>query len=144
MQIKTQLDIELNESDIKAAIALYLTQNSVSVSDDELSAIKFVNSRNDGIKANLTVSNEKSTAPEDYHVDEPVKVATVTFQEVATVTFQEEVKCTPDKAEEASEELLEASTVEDVIPSIDELVEQQQAPTTGKPIFGNKSLFGNK
>ena len=135
MQIKTQLDIELNESDIKAAIALYLSQNNVSVSDEELSAIKFVNSRNDGIKANLTVSNEKSTAPEDYLVEEPVKDAVETFQEEATNTTEE--------AEEASEELLEPSTVEDVMPSIDEIAEQQ-APTTGKPIFANKSLFGNK
>ena len=144
MQIKTQLDIELNESDIKAAIALYLTQNNVSVSDDELSAIKFVNSRNDGIKANLTVSNEKSTAPEEQLPEAPVMHS--------VGTFQEEVKCIPDialylaqNAEEASEELLEASTVEDVIPSIDELVEQQQqVPTTGKPLFGNKSLYGPK
>ena len=136
MQIKTQLDIELNESDIKAAIALYLSQNNVSVSDEELSAIKFVNSRNDGIKANLTVSNEKSTTPEDYLVEEPVKDATETFQEEATNTTEE--------AEEASEELLEASTVEDVMPSIDEIAEQQQAPTPGKPVFANKSLFGNK
>lgn len=136
MQIKTQLDIELNESDIKAAIALYLAQNNVSVSDEELSAIKFVNSRNDGIKANLTVSNEKSTAPEDYLVEEPVKDAVETFQEEATNTTEE--------AEEASEELLEPSTVEDVMPSIDEIAEQQQAPTPGKPIFANKSLFGNK
>ena len=136
MQIKTQLDIELNESDIKAAIALYLTQNNVSVSDEELSAIKFVNSRNDGIKANLTVSNEKSTAPEEHLVEAPVMHS--------VGSFQEEVKCTPDEAEEVSEELLEASTVEDVIPSIDELVEQQQVSTPGKPIFGNKSLFGNK
>ena len=136
MQIKTQLDIELNESDIKAAIALYLTQNSVSVSDEELSAIKFVNSRNDGIKANLTVSNETPTAPEDYIVEEPAKDATETFQEEATNTTEE--------VEEATEELLEPSTVEDVMPSIDEIAEQQQAPTPGKPVFANKSLFGNK
>ena len=136
MQIKTQLDIELNESDIKAAIALYLTQNSVSVSDDELSAIKFVNSRNDGIKANLTVSNEKSTAPEEQFPEAPVMHSVGTFQEEAPNTTEE--------VEEASEELLEASTVEDVIPSIDELVEQQQVPTTGKPLFGNKSLYGPK
>ena len=136
MQIKTQLDIELNESDIKAAIALYLTQNSVSVSDDELSAIKFVNSRNDGIKANLTVSNEKSTAPEEHLVEAPVMGSVGSFQEEAPNTT-EEVK-------ETSEELLEASTVEDVIPSIDELVEQQQVPTSGKPLFGNKSLYGPK
>ena len=134
MQIKTQLDIELNESDIKAAIALYLAQNNVSVSDEELSAIKFVNSRNDGIKANLTVSNEKSTTPEDYI--EPVEDAVETFQEEATNTTEE--------AEEASEELLEPSTVEDVMPSIDEIAEQQQAPTPGKPVFASKSLFGNK
>lgn len=138
MQIKTQLDIELNESDIKAAIALYLTQNSVSVSDDELSAIKFVNSRNDGIKANLTVSNEKSTAPEEQLTEAPVMHSVGTFQEEAPNTTEE--------VEEVSEELLEASTVEDVIPSIDELVEQQQqqVPTTGKPLFGNKSLYGPK
>ena len=136
MQIKTQLDIELNESDIKAAIALYLTQNSVSVSDDELSAIKFVNSRNDGIKANLTVSNEKSTAPEEQLPEAPVMHSVGTFQEEAPNTTEE--------FEEASEELLEASTVEDVIPSIDELVEQQQVPTSGKPLFGNKSLYGPK
>ena len=136
MQIKTQLDIELNESDIKAAIALYLTQNNVSVSDEELSAIKFVNSRNDGIKANLTVSNEKSTAPEEQLPEAPVMHS--------VGTFQEEAPNTTEDFEEASEELLEASTVEDVIPSIDELVEQQQAPTPGKPTFANKSLFGNK
>ena len=136
MQIKTQLDIELNESDIKAAIALYLTQNNVSVSDEELSAIKFVNSRNDGIKANLTVSNEKSTAPEEQLPEAPVMHSVGTFQEEAPNTTEE--------FEEASEELLEASTVEDVIPSIDELVEQQQVPTTGKPLFGNKSLYGLK
>ena len=59
-------------------------------------------------------------------------------------TFQEEAPNTTEEFEEASEELLEASTVEDVIPSIDELVEQQQAPTPGKPTFANKSLFGNK
>ena len=137
MQIKTQLDIELNESDIKAAIALYLTQNNVSVSDEELSAIKFVNSRNDGIKANLTVSNEKSTAPVEHIAEAPV------LHSVGT--FQEEAPNTTEDFKEVSEELLEASTVEDVIPSIDELVEQQQqAPTPGKPVFGNKSLFGNK
>ena len=136
MQIKTQLDIELNESDIKAAIALYLTQNSVSVSDEELSAIKFVNSRNDGIKANLTVSNEKSTAPEEQLPEAPVMHS--------VGTFQEEAPSTAEEAKEASEELLETSTVEDVIPSIDELVEQQQVPTTGKPLFGNKSLYGPK
>ena len=135
MQIKTQLDIELNESDIKAAIALYLTQNSVSVSDDELSAIKFVNSRNDGIKANLTVSNEKSTAPEEHLAEAPVMGSVGTFQEEAPNTTEE--------FEEASEELLEASTVEDVMPSIDEIAEQQ-APTPGKPVFAGKSLFGNK
>ena len=136
MQIKTQLDIELNESDIKAAIALYLTQNNVSVSDEELSAIKFVNSRNDGIKANLTVSNEKSTAPEEHPVEAPVMHS--------VGTFQEETPSTTEEAEEASEELLDASTVEDVMPSIDEIAEQQQAPTTGKPVFASKSLFGNK
>lgn len=135
MQIKTQLDIELNEADIKASIALYLTQNNVNVSDEELDAIKFVNSRNDGIKANLTVSNEKSTAPEDYIAEAPV---------MHSVTpFQPEVASTAEEVEEASEELLEASTVEDVMPSIDEIAEQQ-VPTPGKPIFGNKSLFGNK
>ena len=136
MQIKTQLDIELNESDIKAAIALYLTQNSVSVSDDELSAIKFVNSRNDGIKANLTVSNEKSTAPEEHLAEAPVMHSVESFQEEAPNTTEE--------FEEVSEELLEASIVEDVMPTIDEIAEQQQATTPGKPIFGNKSLFGNK
>lgn len=136
MQIKTQLDIELNESDIKAAIALYLTQNNVSVSDEELSAIKFVNSRNDGIKANLTVSNEKSTAPEEHLAEAPV---------VHSVgTFQTEAPSTAEEAEEASEELLEANTVEDVMPSIDEIAEQQQAATPGKPIFAGKSLFGNR
>ena len=133
MQIKTQLDIELNESDIKAAIALYLTQNNVSVSDEELSAIKFVNSRNDGIKANLTVSNEKSTAPEEHPVEAPVLHSVGCFPEEA-----------PSTTEEAEEELLEASTVEDVIPSVDEIAEQQQSTTPGKPTFANKSLFGNK
>ena len=136
MQIKTQLDIELNESDIKAAIALYLSQNNVSVSDEELGAIKFVNSRNDGIKANLTVSNEKSTAPDDYIAEAPVMGSVGTFQAEAASTTEE--------VEEASEELLEASTVEDVMPSIDEIAEQQQTTTPGKPIFANKSLFGNK
>ena len=135
MQIKTQLDIELNESDIKSAIALYLAQNSVLVSDEELSAIKFVNSRNDGIKANLTVSNEKSTAPEEHLVEAPVLRSVGTFQEEATNTTVE--------TEEASEELLEPHTVEDVMPSIDEIAEQQQAATPGKPVFP-KSLFGMK
>lgn len=135
MQIKTQLDIELNETDIKAAIALYLTQNNVSVSEEELSAIKFVNSRNDGIKANLTVSNEKSTAPEEYLAESPVKAS--------TETFQPEPASTTEEVEEASEELLEASTVEDVMPSVDEIAEQQST-TPGKPTFANKSLFGNK
>ena len=133
MQIKTQLDIELNEADIKASIALYLTQNNVSVSDEELDAIKFVNSRNDGIKANLTVSNEKSTAPEEHPVEAPVLHSVGCFPEEA-----------PSTTEEAEEELLEASTVEDVMPSVDEIAEQQQSTTPGKPTFANKSLFGNK
>ena len=135
MQIKTQLDIELNEADIKASIALYLTQNNVSVSDEELDAIKFVNSRNDGIKANLTVSNEKSTAPVEHIAEELVKDS--------MKMFPTESASTTEEVEEASEELLEASTVEDVMPSIDEIAEQQ-APTPGKPTFAGKSLFGNK
>lgn len=135
MQIKTQLDIELNEADIKASIALYLTQNNVSVSDEELDAIKFVNSRNDGIKANLTVSNEKSTAAVELLAEAPVMESVEPFQAEAASTTEE--------VEEASEELLEASTVEDVMPSIDEIAEQL-APTPGKPVFAGKSLFGNK
>ena len=62
----------------------------------------------------------------------------------STETFQEEAASTTEEVEEVLEEVLEANTVEDVMPSIDEIAEQQQAPTTGKPIFGNKSLFGNK
>lgn len=135
MQIKTQLDIELNEADIKAAIALYLIQSNVNVSDEELDAIKFVNSRNDGIKANLTVSNEKSTAPEEYIAEAPVMGSVGSFPTEAASTTEE--------VEEASEELQEASTVEDVMPSIDE-IEEQQTPTLGKPIFVGKSLFSNK
>ena len=134
MQIKTQLDIELNESDIKAAIALYLAQNNVSACNEELSAIKFVNSRNDGIKANLTVSNEKSTAPEEHTIEAPVMGS--------VGCFPEEAPSTAEEAEEATEELLEAN--EDVMPSIDEIAEQQQASTSGKPVFASKSLFGNK
>lgn len=135
MQIKTQLDIELNEADIKASIALYLSQNNVSVSDEELDAIKFVNSRNDGIKANLTVSNEKSTAPTEHIAEAPVLESIESFQAEATSTAEE--------AEESSEELVEASTVEDVMPSIDEITEQHIA-SPGKPTFAGKSLFGNK
>ena len=138
MQIKTQLDIRLTQTDINDAIANYLALHGHKVSPTELEAIKYVNTRAEGVTANLTISNESDTAED----------TSASFGEVKSVV-KEEKDPEPVNVEEPmenEEDLVEPSTVEDVMPSIDEVASALDEVINGDAEntheVESRSLFG--
>lgn len=125
MQIKKQLKIELNNQDVVAAIRDYMLRHGQKVSDAELADIRFVNTAKDGIRATLNVTEETDTdtdtpvAPTD-----PVEHAAQHIQEVGLEVVPEPVG--EDQSEQPGE--VETSTVEDVMPSVDEIAAMQETP----------------
>ena len=141
MQIKTQLDIRLSQEDISLAVANFLASHGYKMSDEEIANIKYVNTRAEGITASLTVNNESTT-------DEEASTA-----QVPVTTRAPEEKAPVDDEEEPG--VIATSTVEDVMPSIDEAkelsatasvmdeIEQQQAEAPAE-VPSRKSLFAGK
>lgn len=132
MQIKTQIEVELHEADVKEAIQDYLGKNSLTVTAEDIETIKVTNPRNEGVRVNLTIKSESATdaiEEEDLAV-EPVEPAA----EPEPVTAEEE------------DEVIPANSVEDVMPSVDEIAAMQTSETeapaqTPRPAFGH---FGRK
>jgi len=128
MQIKTQLEIKLSQDDINQAIVRHLAQHGYNMTPEEMDGIKYVNTRSEGITANLTVSNEQDTA-----VDTDVK---------KSVKTQEEPEPEPeytDPVDPAEDEVIEANSVEDVMPSIDEIAATQTSSVLDEVIEGDAS-----
>ena len=139
MQIKkkTQLKIELDQNDIVEAVRDYLLKHDQRISDAELAEINFVKSPKDGLRASLNITEETASESEgDVVTDESESVIATAEESVEAVRDtlaqdpeeEDEPTQSPDEvAEEEAPGEVETSTVEDVMPGVDEIAEMQVA-----------------
>lgn len=152
MQIKKQLKVELNQADVTEAIRDYLLKHNQKVSEDELSEIRYVNSAKDGIRATLNITEETDTeaevvtkvTPVAKTVDTPVPSKPVAADTDIEDEEEEEAAPVEEYVEEEEEDIapgeVATSTVDDVMPSIDEMAELTEEGNTA-PATERKSLF---
>lgn len=139
MQIKkkTQLKIELDQNDIVEAVRDFLLKHGQRISDAELAEITFVKSPKDGLRASLDITEETASESEgDVVTDESESVIETAEESVEAVRDtlaqdpeeEDEPTQSPDEvAEEEAPGEVETSTVEDVMPGVDEIAEMQVA-----------------
>lgn len=151
VQVKKQLKIELDQQDIISAVGIYLAQNGISVNQAELNEINFVKSPKDGLRATLNIT-EESGIPKDEEESpkEPESEVELAIPQPAVTTPEFVVEPEPEIAEGPGE--VDTSTVEDVMPSVDEvaaLIQEPQTPVNEEeeeavvqPQDSRKSLFG--
>lgn len=153
---KKQIKIELDQQDITSAVRDFLAKHGHSISDAELEEINYVKSPKDGLRATLNITEETGM---DEVVEAPKPTPTPTETPVLSKETPVEAAVeepTPEPTQVvADEEVIETedpgevstSTVEDVMPSVDEvkqIVEQQvdeeeeQVPAPTEP---RASLF---
>ena len=156
IQIKKQLKIELDQADIVEAVGDFLLKHNQKVSAAELEAINFVKSPKDGLRATLNITEESGTDTDE--VVEPTEKKPIVEQPSVATTEPETETVAPDTAPVGEEETqaeepgtVEPSTVEDVMPSVDEVaamveqpvavVEEEEAPA---PVASRSALFANQ
>lgn len=125
VQIKRQLKIELDQSDITTAVGNFLAANGYQISDEDLARINFVKSPKDGLRAELNINEATEVA------DEPVEQPQVGTTEnpavedaaIADLEAQPTATAVPEESAPADDPgAVEPSTVEDVAPVADEAV----------------------
>ena len=157
IQIKKQLKIELDQADIVEAVGDFLLKHNQKVSAAELEAINFVKSPKDGLRATLNITEESGTDTDE--AVEPAEKKPIVEQPSVATTEPETETVAPDTAPVGEEEThveepgtVEPSTVEDVMPSVDEVaamvepvavVEEEEAPVTTAPV-SRSALFANQ
>lgn len=109
VQIKKQLKIELDESDIVTAVRDYLSGNGYSISDTEAAKINFVKSPKDGLRAELNIVEETGV---DAEVESPKQVTPI-------LAIGNEPAESQDEEEGPGE--VATSTPEDVMPGLNEI-----------------------
>lgn len=152
VQIKRQLKIELDQADITAAVKQFLADAGHHISDEDLAKVNYVKSPKDGLRAELSISDEvvadEITTPASAQ-ETAVESAKEHIAEVglAVVEPREEPVAQEDGEQEPAGEVA-TSTVEDVAPAVNEAVERALAPaeTTNEeegevPPTERKSLF---
>lgn len=115
IQIKKQLKIELDQADIIEAVGDLLTKHGQRVSQDELAEIVFVKSPKDGLRASLSITEQTGTDFDQQAEEVELIEKKPTLEKPAEPIPEPE----EDPAEEPGE--VETSTVEDVMPSVDEV-----------------------
>ena len=153
IQIKKQLKIELDQADIVEAVGDFLLKHNQKVSAAELEAINFVKSPKDGLRATLNITEESGTDTNE--AVEPAEKKPIVEQpseptEEPNVAIQPAVD-SDDSDEDEEPGIIAASTVEDVMPSMDEVavlveqpvavVEEEEAPA---PVASRSALFANQ
>lgn len=156
IQIKKQLKIELDQADIVEAVGDFLLKHNQKVSAAELEAINFVKSPKDGLRATLNITEESGTDTDE--AVEPAEKKPIVEQPSVATTEPETETVAPDTAPVGEEEThvedpgtVEPSTVEDVMPSVDEVaamvepvaVVEEEAPVAPAPV-SRSALFANQ
>lgn len=156
IKFKKQIDIELDRSDLLEAVRGLLKQHGQVITDEELEEIKFINSPQTGIRATLKVTEESvdtagiiNGTPTDVIGNADIKVSVIDGGKITTqgsqvtaipavVTHEPEpVPVQPVEYDDEEPGVIAASTVEDVMPGIDEI---KTMVTTGQePTASDKS-----
>lgn len=155
IQIKKQLKIELDQADIVEAVGDFLLKHNQKVSAAELEAINFVKSPKDGLRATLNITEESGV---DTDEDSTHVLVTGIVPVVKKPTLEQSAEPAEEPVEEDEDEepgIIATSSVEDVMPSVDEmaqLVEQpvavegveEEVQVTAAPVASRSALFSNQ
>lgn len=119
IQIKKQLKIELDQADIIEAVGDLLTKHGQRVSQEELTEIIFVKSPKDGLRASLSITEQTGTDFDQQAEEAVLNEKKPTLEKPVEPIAEPEPAEAETEAEEPGE--VETSTVEDVMPSVDEV-----------------------
>lgn len=119
IQIKKQLKIELDQADIIEAVGDLLTKHGQRVSQEELTEIIFVKSPKDGLRASLSITEQTGTDFDQQAEEVVLNEKKPTLEKPVEPIAEPEPAEAETEAEEPGE--VETSTVEDVMPSVDEV-----------------------
>lgn len=139
IKFKKQIDIELDRSDLLEAVRDLLAKHGQVISDAELEEVKFINSPQTGIRATLKVTEESvdtanvvNGTPTDV-----VKAEVVDPTPVPKTVVMHEPEPEPE-VEEPGE--VEPSTVEDVMPGVDEIKTMVAEPAASNDVPSPEQL----
>lgn len=146
IKFKKQIDIELDRSDLLEAVRDLLAKHGQVISDAELEEVKFINSPQTGIRATLKVTEESvdtasvvNGTPTDVvkaEVLEPNEPTTTAPTAAKTVVMHE-----PEPEPEVEEPgEVEPSTVEDVMPGVDEIKTMVAEPAASNDVPSPEQL----
>lgn len=140
IKFKKQIDIELDRNDLLEAVRDLLAKHGQVISDAELEEVKFINSPQTGIRATLKVTEESvdtasvvNGTPTDVVKSDVAASPVTSLGNAVTVvngtlttqgTKELDLKNSEPVAEpepEVDEEPVPPNTVEDVMPSIDDV-----------------------
>lgn len=123
IKFKKQIDIELDRSDLLEAIRDLLTKHGQVITDEELDEVKFINSPQTGIRATLKVTEESvdSTRVVNGTPTDVVKASVAAPEPEPQVVKTSEPEPVAEPEPVVEEEPVPANTVEDVMPSIDDV-----------------------
>ena len=137
IKFKKQIDIELDRSDLLEAVRDLLAKHGQVISDAELEEVKFINSPQTGIRATLKVTEESvDTANVVNGTPTDVVKAEVPEPKV-TAPVEPEPEPEPEVEEPGQ---VEPSTVEDVMPGIDEIKVMVAEPAASNDVPSPEQL----
>lgn len=137
IKFKKQIDIELDRSDLLEAVRDLLAKHGQVISDAELEEVKFINSPQTGIRATLKVTEESvDTASVVNGTPTDVVKAEVPEPQV-TAPVEPEPEPEPEVEEPGQ---VEPSTVEDVMPGVDEIKAMVAEPAASSDVPSPEQL----
>lgn len=137
IKFKKQIDIELDRSDLLEAVRDLLAKHGQVISDAELEEVKFINSPQTGIRATLKVTEESvDTASVVNGTPTDVVKAEVPEPQV-TAPVEPEPEPEPEVEEPGQ---VEPSTVEDVMPGVDEIKAMVAEPAANSDVPSPEQL----
>lgn len=137
IKFKKQIDIELDRSDLLEAVRDLLAKHGQVISDAELEEVKFINSPQTGIRATLKVT-EESVDTASVVNGTPTDVVKAEVHEPQVTALVEPEPEPEPQAEEPGQ--VEPSTVEDVMPSVDEIKTMVAEPAANSDVPSPEQL----
>ncbi|QFR59705.1 hypothetical protein VBApiPXC38_18 [Acinetobacter phage VB_ApiP_XC38] len=137
IKFKKQIDIELDRSDLLEAVRDLLAKHGQVISDAELEEVKFINSPQTGIRATLKVTEESVDTASVVNGTPTDVVKAEVHEPQVTAPVEPEPEPEP-QAEEPGQ--VEPSTVEDVMPSVDEIKTMVAEPAANSDVPSPEQL----
>ena len=139
IKFKKQIDIELDRSDLLEAVRDLLAKHGQVISDAELEEVKFINSPQTGIRATLKVTEESvdTASVVNGTPTDVVKAEVVDPVPVPKTVVMHEPEPEPEVEEPGQ---VEPSTVEDVMPGVDEIKTMVAEPAASNDVPSPEQL----